>query len=87
MESWYYFPEQFNEKISYSVVQIFFLKSNKSLAFLQYMWRDSYMYAESLRTAPSFSFTLCTLNILSYYCCSQVLVLTKEGLESACLHN
>ena len=51
--------EYFNETISHSVVNLLFLKSNKSLAFLRYTRSGS--YAESLRTVPIFSFTLCTI--------------------------
>ena len=59
MESWLLFPEYFSEAISDSVVQTSFLNQINRLLFCGTRG-DVDMYAESLKTAPIFSFTLCT---------------------------
>ena len=80
-------PEYFNEAISDLVVQTFsFLNQINRLLFCG---THGVVAMQSSRTAPIFSFTICTLKhfMAISYCCSQVLVLTKEGLHSACVHS
>ena len=73
-------PEYLNEAISYLVVQTFL----KRFLFSE---TQRVCYAESSRTAPILSFTLCTpKTFLAVTVALKVLVLTKEELDSACVY-